>query len=299
MTLVVLAAGMASRYGGLKQIDPITETGEFIIDFSIYDAYKAGFDRVIFVIKKENLEIFKETIGVRAERYLKVEYAFQEMSDIPEKYLSLVPERLKPFGTSHAVLAARDIINDNFAVINADDFYGRDAFVKLAAHLSSAKDSEKLDICMIGYVLKNTLTENGSVSRGVCEMSDKGTLIDITERTKIFSVNGGAEYEEDGVRTSLPVNSLVSMNCWGFTPAVFEHIANGFDKFLAKNPDPKAEYYLPTAVKEMIADDKAEVKVYETNAKWFGVTYKDDKPGVMAGIKGEIDAGVYPTPLWK
>ena len=299
MTLVVLAAGMASRYGGLKQIDPITETGEFIIDFSIYDAYKAGFDRVVFVIKKENLEIFKETVGVRAERYLKVEYAFQEMTDIPEKYLSLVPERLKPFGTSQAVLAVRGIVNDNFAVINADDFYGRDAFVKLAAHLSAAKDSDKLDICMIGYVLKNTLTENGSVSRGVCEMSDKGTLIDITERTKIFSVNGGAEYEEDGVRTPLPVNSLVSMNCWGFTPAVFEHIAAGFEKFLSKNPEPKAEYYLPTAVKEMIADGKAEVKVYGTDAKWFGVTYKDDKPGVMAGIKGEIDAGVYPTPLWK
>ena len=300
MTLVVLAAGMASRYGGLKQIDPVTETGEFIIDFSIYDAYKAGFDKVVFVIKKENLEIFKETVGVRAERYLKVDYAFQEMTDIPEKYLSLVPERLKPFGTTQAVLAVRNIVKENFAVINADDFYGRDAFVKLAAHLSSAKSSDtKENICMIGYCLKNTLTENGSVSRGVCVTSDKNTLIDITERTKIFSVNGGAEFEEDGVRTPLPIDSLVSMNCWGFTPSVFGYLAKGFENFLAKNPEPKAEYYLPTAVKEMIADKKAEVKVYGTTAKWFGVTYKEDKPGVVKGIKGEIDAGIYPTPLWK
>ena len=296
MTLVVLAAGMASRYGGLKQIDPITETGEFIIDFSIYDAYKAGFDRVVFVIKKENLEIFKETVGVRAERYLKVEYAFQEMTNIPEKYLSLVPERLKPFGTSHAVLAVRDIVKDNFAVINADDFYGRDAFVQLAAHLSKAKDTDKLNVCMIGYVLKNTLTDNGSVSRGVCVTTDDGKLIDIDERTKIFSVNGGAEYEENGVRTPLSPDSVVSMNCWGFTPAVFDHIAEGFDKFLSTSPEPKAEYYLPLSVKEMIADKKAEVTVYKTDAKWFGVTYKEDKPGVMAGIKGQIDAGIYPTP---
>ncbi len=299
MTLVVLAAGMASRYGGLKQIDPITATGEFIIDFSIYDAYKAGFDRVVFVIKKENLEIFKETVGVRAERYLKVEYAFQEMSDIPEKYLSLVPERLKPFGTSHALLATRNIINDNFAVINADDFYGRDAFVQLAKHLSTAKSAKKLNICMIGYVLKNTLTDNGSVSRGVCNTSADGMLVDIDERTKIFKTDSGAEYEENGVRTPLSPDSVVSMNCWGFTPDVFEHVSSGFEKFLASSPEPKAEYYLPLSVKELIADDKAEVKVYKTDAKWFGVTYKEDKPAVMEGIKKQIDAGIYPAPLWK
>ena len=299
MTLVVLAAGMASRYGGLKQIDPITETGEFIIDFSIYDAYKAGFDRVVFVIKKENLEIFKETVGVRAERYLKVEYAFQEMTDVPEKYLSLVPERLKPFGTSHALLAARNIIKDNFAVINADDFYGRDAFVQLAKHLSAAKDADKFDVCMVGYVLKNTLTENGSVSRGVCETSADGNLVDINERTKIFKTDNGAEYEENGARTSLSPDSVVSMNCWGFTPAVFDYISAGFEKFLASSPEPKAEYYLPLSVKEMIADGKADVKVYKTDAKWYGVTYKEDKPAVMEGIKKQIDAGIYPTPLWK
>ncbi len=299
MTLVVLAAGMASRYGGLKQIDPITATGEFIIDFSIYDAYKAGFDRVVFVIKRENLEIFKETVGVRAERYLKVEYAFQEMSDIPEKYLSLVPERLKPFGTSHALLATRGIIKDNFAVINADDFYGRDAFVQLANHLSTAKTTDKLDVCMIGYVLKNTLTDNGSVSRGVCNTSRDDLLIDIDERTKIFKTDSGAEYEENGVKTPLSPDSVVSMNCWGFTPEVFDYISSGFEKFLASSPEPKAEYYLPLSVKEMIADDKATVKVYKTDAKWYGVTYKEDKPAVMEGIKKQIDSGVYPSPLWK
>ena len=299
MTLVVLAAGLASRYGGLKQIDPITETGEFIIDFSIYDAYKAGFNRVVFVIKKEHLEIFKETIGVRAERYLKVEYAFQDMEDVPEKYKSLVPDRLKPFGTAHALLSARDIIKDNFAVINADDFYGRDAFVQLAEHLSTAKDTDVSNVCMIGYILKNTLTENGSVSRGVCKTSDDGKLIDIDERTKIFAVDSGAEYEENGERIPLSIDSVVSMNCWGFTPSVFKYISEGFDRFLSTSPDPKAEYYLPLSVKEMIASGLADVTVYSTGAKWFGVTYKDDKPSVMAGIKSLIDSGEYTTPLWK
>lgn len=300
MTLVVLAAGMASRYGGLKQIDPITETGEFIIDFSIYDAYKAGFDRVVFVIKKENLEIFKETVGIRAERYLKVEYAFQEMDDVPEKYLSLVPERLKPFGTAHALLATRDIVKDCFAVINADDFYGRDAFAKLASHLSAINAPDKVDICMIGYVLKNTLTENGSVSRGVCRTDESGRLLNVTERTKIFATADGAEYEEEnGEREPLSADSVVSMNCWGFTPAVFKYIASGFEKFLSASPAPKAEYYLPSAVMEMISDGKANVKVYKTDSKWFGVTYKADKPSVTAGIKKLIDEGIYPTPLWK
>ncbi len=296
MTLVVLAAGMASRYGSLKQIDPITETGEFIIDFSIYDAYRAGFDRVVFVIKKEHLDAFKETIGVRAERYLKVEYAFQDMNDIPAGFDALIPERLKPWGTAHAVLAARDIVKDNFAVINADDFYGRETFEKLASHLSTATDEH---FCMVGYVLKNTLTENGSVSRGVCNVSDNNMLIDIVERTKIFKTSAGAEFEEEGVRTPLSVESVVSMNCWGFTPAVFAGLEESFTEFLKKGPAPKAECYLPFSVGEMKEKGQCDVKVFSTNSVWYGVTYKEDKEAVMKGIKSLIDNGEYSVPLWK
>ncbi len=300
MTLVVLAAGMASRYGSLKQIDPITETGEFIIDFSIYDAYRAGFDRVVFVIKKEHLDIFRETIGVRAERYLKVEYAFQDMNNVPEEYASLVPARLKPWGTTHAVLSARDIVKDNFAVINADDFYGREAFEELAKHLRSAgKTDGKSNFCMVGYVLKNTLTDNGSVSRGVCKINSDGMLEEINERTKIFKTAGGAEFDEDGARTPLSVDSVVSMNCWGFTPDAFEGLDASFRRFLSRNPAEKAECYLPFSVGEMNELGECDVKAYRTDSVWYGVTYKEDKEAVMKGIKSLIDKGDYSVPLWK
>ncbi len=299
MTLVVLAAGMASRYGGLKQIDPVTSTGEFIIDFSIYDAYRAGFDKVVFVIKKENLEAFKSTIGVRAERFLKVDYAFQALEDIPERFSSLLEGRVKPWGTAHAVLAARSLVNENFAVINADDFYGKDAFEKLASHLSAATSDGRSHFCMVGYVLKNTLTENGSVSRGVCRVDDNGMLIDVTERSKIFKTDGGAEYEEKGVRTPVSENSIVSMNCWGFTPDVFDGIAEGFERFLESHPGEKTEYYLPYAVSEIKSADKADVRVYDTNERWYGVTYKQDKQNVVDGIGELIKSGVYNVPLWK
>lgn len=299
MTLVVLAAGMASRYGGLKQIDPVTATGEFIIDFSIYDAYRAGFDKVVFVIKKENLEAFKSTIGVRAERFLKVDYAFQALEDIPERFSSLLENRVKPWGTAHAVLAARSCVNENFAVINADDFYGKDAFEKLAAHLSTDKTDDRSHFCMVGYVLKNTLTENGSVSRGICRVDENGILIDVTERSKIFKTEGGAEYDEDGVITPVSEDSIVSMNCWGFTPDIFDGIANGFERFLESNPGEKTEYYLPYAVSEIKAAGKADVRVYDTNERWYGVTYKQDKEKVMDGIGSLIKSGLYSVPLWK
>lgn len=299
MTLVVLAAGMASRYGGLKQIDPVTSTGEFIIDFSIYDAYRAGFDKVVFVIKKENLEAFKSTIGVRAERFLKVDYAFQALEDIPERFSSLLEGRVKPWGTAHAVLAARGCVNENFAVINADDFYGKDAFEKLAAHLSSAGKDQRSHFCMVGYVLKNTLTENGSVSRGICRVDENGMLIDVTERSKIFKTESGAEYEEDGVTTPVSEGSIVSMNCWGFTPDVFDGIAEGFEKFLEAAPGEKTEYYLPYAVSEIKAAGKADVRVYDTNERWYGVTYKQDKEKVVKGIGELIENGIYNVPLWK
>ena len=299
MTLVVLAAGMASRYGGLKQIDPVTSTGEFIIDFSIYDAYRAGFDKVVFVIKKENLEIFKSTIGVRAERFLKVDYAFQSLDDIPNRFSHLLENRVKPWGTAHAVLAARTCVNESFAVINADDFYGNDAFEKLAAHLRDAKSDGKAHFCMVGYVLKNTLTENGSVSRGVCRIDGNGMLIDVTERTKIFKTDTGAEYEEDGVVTPISDNSIVSMNCWGFTPDVFDDIEMGFESFLENVASEKAEYYLPYAVSEIKAAGKADVRVYDTTERWYGVTYKQDKEKVVEGIGKLIENGVYNVPLWK
>ncbi len=296
MTLVILAAGMGSRYGGLKQIDPISDKGEFIIDFSIYDAIKAGFDKVVFVIKKENYKDFSETVGNRVAKSIKVEYAFQDLSGIPEGF-SIPEGRTKPWGTAHAVLSAREFVNDNFAVINSDDFYGRDAFMKLGAHLKNA-DSGKL--CMVGYVLDNTLTENGTVSRGECSISSDGYLIDVTERTKLQRDGDEAAYEEDGVWHQIPKSTIVSMNCFGFTPSVFEYIDSGFKTFLAeKGNELKSEYFLPSAVKEMMAAGAADVKVYSTDAVWYGVTYHEDKEHVQNSIRKMISDGVYPDGLWK
>ena len=296
MTLVVLAAGMASRYGSLKQIDPITETGEFIIDFSVYDAYRAGFDKIVFVIKREHYEIFKSTIGVRAERYLKVDYVFQDMSDVPSEYSHLVPLRKKPWGTAHAVLAARNTVKENFAVINADDFYGKEAYSALAGHLKNAESSH---YCMVGYILKNTLTENGSVSRGICTVDENNMLISVNEKSRIFKADNGAEFEENGKRTALSDETVVSMNCWGFTPDVFGLIAGGFERFLAAGPSDTSEYYLPFAISEIKDMGKADIKVYSTDARWYGVTYKEDKQKVVDGLKSLIDKGEYSVPLFK
>ena len=296
MTLVILAAGMGSRYGGLKQLDPISDKGEFIIDFSIYDAIKAGFDKVVFVIKKENYEIFSETIGNRVSKSIKVEYAFQDINDLPCGFE--VPEgRIKPWGTAHAVLSAKNVVDDNFAVINSDDFYGRDAFMKLAAHLKNADNGH---CCMIGYILDNTLTENGTVSRGECVVDEKGYLLDVTERTKIKRDGDEAAYEEDGVWNKIPKNTIVSMNCLGFTTDVFEHIEQGFADFLKHHgTEVKSEYYLPTAIKEMMAAGVADVKVYSTDAVWYGVTYHEDKENVQNSIRKLISDGEYPSGLWK
>lgn len=300
MTLVILAAGMGSRYGGLKQMDPISEKGEFIIDFSIYDAIKAGFDKVVFIIKKENYDAFKETVGARVEPFVKVEYAFQELDNLPDGYT--VPEgRTKPWGTAHAVLSAKNVVTDNFAIINADDFYGRDAFMKLAEHLRAADSSDgKAHLCMVGYVLDNTLTENGTVSRGICQINEDGYLCDVVERTAIKRDGDDAAYEEDGVWHKISKDTIVSMNCSGFTPDVFEHIENGFRDFLDNNKNPlKGEYYIPFAMKEMMADGTADVRVYNTDAVWYGVTYHEDKEKVQSSIKKMIEDGVYPNGLWK
>lgn len=299
MTLVILAAGMGSRYGGLKQLDPISDKGEFIIDFSIYDAIKAGFDKVVFVIKKENYELFAESVGNRIAKSVKVEYAFQDIADIPNGFF--VPEgRVKPWGTAHAVLAAKNYVDDNFAVINSDDFYGSDAFVKLSEHFEKIDKSEKkAHCCMVGYILDNTLTENGTVSRGECKTDNEGYLIDVTERTKLKRDGDMAAYEEDGVWHRIPKDTVVSMNCLGFTPGVFEHIEKGFAQFLAEMSDPmKSEYYIPTAIKEMMADGVADMKVYSTDAVWYGVTYHEDKEHVQNSIRKMIKDGAYPDGLW-
>lgn len=296
MTLVILAAGMGSRYGGLKQLDPISDKGEFIIDFSIFDAIKAGFDKVVFVIKKENYEIFSETIGNRVSKSIKVEYAFQDINDLPCGFE--VPEgRIKPWGTAHAVLSAKNKVSDNFAVINSDDFYGRDAFMKLAAHLKNADNGH---CCMIGYNLDNTLTENGTVSRGECLVDDNGYLVDVTERTKIKRDRDEAAYEEDGVWNRISKNTIVSMNCLGFTTDVFKYIEKGFANFLKLHgKEAKSEYYIPTAIKEMMVAGVADVKMYSTDAVWYGVTYYEDKENVQNSIRRLIADGEYPDGLWE
>ena len=301
MTLVVLAAGMGSRYGGMKQIDPITADGEFILDFSVYDAIRAGFEKVVFVIKEEMLDDFKDTVGKRIEGKIKVEYAFQKA----ERFVGAdrIPEgRVKPWGTTHALLCARDYLTENFAVINADDFYGKEAFETIAAHLKNATDEGGVtNAAMVGYVLGNTLTENGSVSRGVCTVGDDGMLRDIVETTQIIPDGETAAYIIDDKKYPLPYETMVSMNFWGFTPSILDLLAEDFERFLgtiSENPL-KKECYLPFSVDVAMKADKCKVKTYITNSKWFGVTYGDDKPDVVKGIRELIDTGVYPDGLWK
>ncbi len=298
MTLVILAAGMGSRYGGLKQIDPITDHGEFIIDFSVFDAIRSGFNKVVFVIKEENLEVFRATVGSRFEDKIAVEYAFQALTDLPEGYS--VPEgRTKPWGTAQALLAARHVVNEPFAVINADDFYGRSAYELLAAHFADQQKATVPEYCMVGYVLENTLTENGTVSRGICRVNEEGYLVDVTERTSIFRDGDHAVYEEEGTKTAIPLDSIASMNCWGFTPDIFEGVEEGFKAFLSNlgsNPL-KCEYYLPFAVRELMEAGRCAVKVYSSDSAWYGVTYHEDKDKVKSSIQQLKINGVYPEKL--
>ena len=298
MTLVIMAAGMGSRYGGLKQLDPLGPGGEFLLDYSIYDAVKAGFNKVVFVIKKENLELFRETVGERIEKAVKVEYAFQDIADIPEN--GSIPEgREKPWGTAHAVYCCRNYVNEPFAVINSDDFYGAEAFKCLADYLGKNGDNATVHkYCMAAYMLKNTLTENGSVSRGVCLDKDMN-LTSITEHTKIERLPDGrlVNTEDDGSLKELNENLHVSMNCWGFTPDFFDTLEMGLVRFFDDNKGEKlnkAEYYLLTAVQDEIDAGTAAVKLLETDAKWFGVTYKEDRPKVVEAIRQLIAEGVYP-----
>lgn len=298
LTLLILAAGMGSRFGGLKQIEPIGPNGEFIIDYSIYDAIKAGFNKVVFIIKRENYEIFKETIGKRIEDKINVEYVFQELDDLPNGY-TCPEERVKPWGTAHAVYAARNNINEAFAIINADDFYGRDAFCVISDFLKQEKENDEYGL--VGYNIKNTLTINGSVKRGVCNINN-GYLEGIIESSVI---------EENGVITATPLDgsnsfivtndTCVSMNMLGFTPSVFPYIEKYFPKFLDDNKDNilNCEYLIPDILTMATEDDYAKTKVLPTKAKWEGVTYKEDKESVVLAINKLVNDGEYPQNLWK
>ena len=299
-----MAAGMGSRYGGLKQIDPVDEEGDKIIDFSLFDAKRAGFEKAVFVIKKENEALFRECIGDRVAPYMEIVYAYQSLDDIPEGFT--VPEgRQKPWGTAHAVYSAREAVKDApFAVINADDYYGVEAFAKLYAFLENAKDDEQYRYAMVGYELGNTLTENGSVSRGCCRTNENGELTDIVERTKIIRTKEGAAYTEDDGASCIPIaaDSIVSMNFWGFTPSFMKELGNVFEDFFengVKSNPLKAECYLPMEVDKLLKAGKATVQVLKSKDRWFGVTYKEDKPFVQASVKALKDAGVYPDILWK
>lgn len=301
--LVIMAAGMGSRYGGLKQIDPIDREGHIIIDFSIYDARRAGFEKVVFIIKKDNEEEFKEVIGNRISKFMDVAYAFQELSNIPENYQ--VPDgRKKPWGTAHAVLSAADKIDGPFAVINADDYYGYHAFSVIYNFLTTHEDTEKYSYTMVGYRLKNTVTDNGDVSRGICTVTQEGKLVQIVERTQIEKRKTGIVFTEDKGQTweELDGETLVSMNMWGFSESILQEIKKGFPAFLEKglreNPM-KCEYFLPSVVSELIESEKAIVTVLESEDKWYGVTYREDKPLVMNAIEKLKDEGIYPQHLWK
>lgn len=302
--LVVMAAGMGSRYGGLKQIDPVDKEGHIIMDFSIFDAVKAGFEKVVFIIKKENEQAFRTAIGDRLSEKIKVSYVFQELTNLPEGYV--VPEgRVKPWGTGHAIMSCMGEIDGPFVVINADDFYGSHAFQVAYDYLTTHQDEEGIyRYMMVGYRLENTLTDNGHVARGVCEMDAQGYLADIHERTHIEKRGNGAAYTEDEGKTWIPISgdATVSMNMWGFSESILGELQSRFSAFLEENlkKNPlKCEYFLPFVVDELLKEGRATVAVEKSQDKWFGVTYKEDKPMVMAAIQNLKDQGVYPAHLWK
>lgn len=301
--LVIMAAGMGSRYGGLKQIDPIDDEGHIIMDFSIFDAKKAGFEKVVFIIKKENEVDFRETVGNRISEVMEVAYVFQETTNIPEGFS--VPEgRLKPWGTGHAVLSCIQDIDGPFAVINADDYYGREAFELIYQYLTTHADDEKYRYTMVGYALANTVTDNGHVARGVCDMNEQGELIGIHERTRIEKHNDVIEYTPDDGKhwIELPEQSVVSMNMWGFTRSILLELQNKFPAFLKNGLQEnslKCEYFLPEVVSELIQADKASVAVLKSKDKWYGVTYKEDKPVVVNAVRAMKEKGLYPQHLWK
>lgn len=301
-TLVIMAAGMGSRFGGLKQIEPVSGKDEIILDFSLFDALRAGFDRAVIIIKRENEADFRRLIDHKAGQHMKIEYAYQDINDIPEGFA--IPEgRTKPWGTAHAVLAARHLVDGNFCVINSDDYYGPEAFKLMYDFLESASDEDLYNYCMVGYQVQNTLTENGHVSRGVCSVDGAGYLADIVERTKIMWHDGRICYTEDDGATWVEVaeGTTVSMNFWGFTPSILREMEAGLPAFLtetlAKNPQ-KGEYLLPKCVDELIKAGRAQAKVLTSHDRWYGVTYKEDKESVVASLQALKDKGLYPEELW-
>lgn len=300
--LVVMAAGMGSRYGGLKQIDPVGPNGELIIDYSIYDARRAGFETVVFVISRGIEETFRAAIGDRLSRFINVRYAFQDLNDLPEG--CSVPEgRVKPWGTAHAVLAARHVVDGPFAVINADDYYGPEGYQLIYDYLTAHPDGDVYEYVMAGYLLKNTVTEHGTVARGVCRVDGGGYLASVTERTKIAKDGDNAKYTEDdgGTWTPLSGDTVVSMNLWGLGKSFLDESWSRFpgflDRTLRETPE-KGEYYLPAVISQLISEGKARVKVLTSADKWYGVTYKEDKPSVVAAIAALTARGLYPADLW-
>ena len=298
-TLFVLAAGMGSRYGGLKQLDGLGPNGETIMDYSIYDAIRAGFGKVVFVIRKTFEKDFMEIIAKKYKGQIEIEIVFQEITEVPES-ITFNPERSKPWGTNHAVLMGKDVINEPFAVINADDFYGKESFQALADFLRSV-ENKKNDYCMVGYHVGNTLSESGSVSRGVCVVDENGNLSNVVERTSIEEKGGAIIYlDEVGKEVKIPENTPVSMNMWGFTPDYFEYSLESFKKFLKENGDNlKSEFYIPFVVNELIVSGIVTCKVLDTTSKWFGVTYSEDRPQVVLKINELVRKGVYPEKLFK
>ena len=296
-TLFILAAGMGSRYGGLKQLDGLGPNGETIMDYSVFDALRAGFGKIVFVIRKDFEADFREKVLSKYQDQVPCEVCFQSIDKVPAG-CTYNPERAKPWGTNHAVLMGKDCINEPFAVINADDFYGKESFQVLADYLKSAEGTEG-QYCMVGYRVCNTLSENGSVSRGVCATDAKGCLTDVVERTKIEKKGDTIVFTEDGVDTPLAPNTRVSMNMWGVTPEYFQYSEDAFRKFLQeKGQELKSEFYIPTLVNDLIVAGKASCRVLDTPSKWFGVTYSEDRPQVVAKIQQLIDAGEYPAKLF-
>jgi NDP-sugar pyrophosphorylase family protein len=294
-TLLVLAAGMGSRYGGLKQIDPVGPAGETIIDYSIFDALRAGFAKVVFVIRKDIEDAFRETVGSRFEKRIAVDYVFQSLDDIPSGF-TVPAGRTKPWGTTQAILAAADAIHEPFAAINADDFYGAQGYRELAGHLTSGSQ----DYAMVGFTLRNTLSDFGSVARGVCRVAGDDTLQTIIELTKIEREgNGARNTDAEGNVTKLSGDEPVSMNMWAFLPRVFDQLRSSFEQFLEKKgSDQKAECLIPTTVGDLVREGKARVKVLRTDDSWFGVTYREDRPRVIESVRALIAAGAYPEKLW-
>lgn len=304
-SLVIMAAGIGSRFGGgIKQLEPVGPSGEIIMDYSIYDALEAGFDKVVFVIRKDLEKDFKEVIGNRIQKQVEVAYAFQELNDIPAKYQKTFAERKKPWGTGQAILCCKDLVQEPFLVINADDYYGKEAYVKAFQELTANKETTKDNkehISMVGFVLKNTLSENGGVTRGVCEVDDSHMLTKIVETKNIEKTPEGAAVRREDGMIPLSAESAVSMNMWGLTPSFFQVLKTRFATFLDKltADDLTAEYLLPTIIGEMLQEDSIQVHVLESHDKWFGVTYKEDKESVVESIRELVTAGVYPEKLFK